>query len=354
MPSPAITAACRARFASRPSSGSRRASSRRSSPRPRSKWASTSATSTWSARSARRDRSPRCCSASAGPGHSLGKIPKGRLFPLTRDELLECLALVRAVRRGELDRIEIPEQPLDILAQQIVASVACEEWDEDALFTLLPAGVALSQSSRRRLRGHRRRCSAKASRPKSRAAPTCTAIRSIAACGPAAGPGWRRSPPAERFPRTAFYRVVAEPEGTFVGTLDEDFAVESLAGDVFLLGNTSWRIKYVRGGEVQVRDAEGAPPTIPFWLGEAPGPHRRAFGRDFAAPPRHGRRAVPQGFAAGEPRLEWLKPSAGADVGQPSRRCGMSKPKSPPSAWCRRKRRSSSSGSSTNRAACSW
>jgi ATP-dependent Lhr-like helicase len=202
-------------------------------------------------------------------GHSLGATPKGRLFPLTRDELLENMALVRAVRRGDLDRIEIPELPLDILAQQIVAAVACEEWDEQSLYNLcrrawpfrnlttddfeaivnmLSEGVA--PSTRRGAYLHRDRIG---SRLRARRSARLAALTSGGA-----------------IPETAQYRVVTEPEGTFVGTVDEDFAIESIAGDVFLLGNTSWRVRYVRGGEVLVRDAEGAPPSIPFWLGEAP------------------------------------------------------------------------------------
>ena len=132
----AITAVWPARFASRRKSVSRAVNCGRSWPRPRSRWASTSATSTWSARSVRHAPSPRFLQRVGRAGHSLGKVPKGRLFPLSRDELLESMALVRAVKRGHLDRVEIPEQPLDILAQQIVASVACEEWDEDALYQM--------------------------------------------------------------------------------------------------------------------------------------------------------------------------------------------------------------------------
>lgn len=203
-------------------------------------------------------------------GHALRKVPKGRLLPLTRDELLECLALVRSVRRGELDRIELPELPLDILAQQIVAAVACEEWDEtglydrfrrawpfrnltpddyEAVLKLVSEGVG--SGSKRGAHLHR---DAIGRRLRARRGARIAALTSGGA-----------------IPETAVYRVVAEPERTFVGTVDEDFAIESLAGDVFLLGNTSWRVRNVRGGEVLVRDAEGAAPTIPFWLGEAPG-----------------------------------------------------------------------------------
>jgi ATP-dependent Lhr-like helicase len=203
-------------------------------------------------------------------GHSLGKVPKGRLLPLTRDELLESMALVRAVRRGQLDRVEIPEQPLDILAQQIVASVACDEWDEGALYelcrrawpfrdlaradfdrivTMLSEGIV--PGARRGAYLHRDLIHG---RLRARRGARLAALTSGGA-----------------IPDAAQYRVVAQPDETFVGTVDEDFAVESLAGDVFLLGNTSWRIEHVRAGEVRVHDADGAPPSIPFWLGEAPG-----------------------------------------------------------------------------------
>lgn len=203
-------------------------------------------------------------------GHSLGKTPKGRLFPLTRDELLESMALVRAVHRGELDRIEIPEQPVDILAQQIVAAAASESWDEDDLFQLCRRAWPFRDLSRGRFeeviellsngvtstskRGtylHRDRINR---RLQARRGARIAALTSGGA-----------------IPETAEYRVVVEPDKTFVGTVDEDFAIESLAGDVFLLGNTSWRIQYVRSGEVVVRDADGAPPSIPFWFGEGPG-----------------------------------------------------------------------------------
>ncbi len=203
-------------------------------------------------------------------GHALGRIPKGRLFALTRDELLEAMALIRAVRSGTLDRIEMPTAPLDILAQQIVASVACEDFGEDELFALcreawpyrdlqrtdfdavvgmLSEGIAPGNRTGAYL--HRDRIN---HRLRPRRAARISAITSGGA-----------------IPETADYRVVTEGERTFVGTLNEDFAIESQAGNVFQLGNTSWRIHYVRGGEVVVSDAHGAPATVPFWLGEAPG-----------------------------------------------------------------------------------
>lgn len=204
-------------------------------------------------------------------GHSLGLIPKGRLFALTRDELIECMGLIRAVRHGRMDTTIIPKAPLDVLAQQIVAEVAAEEWDIEELFALIKRsysyrdlkredfdrvvgylGEGISQTSGRgRTYLHHdhvgRRLRA---RKGARIAATTN---------------------GGAIPEIASYRVVAEPEKTVVGSLDEEFAVESNAGDVFLLGNTSWRIRHVRGGDVTVYDAQGAPPTIPFWQGEAPG-----------------------------------------------------------------------------------
>ena len=203
-------------------------------------------------------------------GHAVGALPKGRLFPLTRDELLECLALIRAVRRGNLDRIEIPVAPLDILAQQIVAAVAADEWDETALFDLVRRAAPYRDLKREQFDaviqmlsdGIKRGSKAGAylhrdqinGRLKARRGARLAAITSGGA-----------------IPETAQFRVVTENEGTFVGSVDEDFAVESLAGDVFLLGTASWMIRSVRGDQVTVVDAHGAPPTIPFWLGEAPG-----------------------------------------------------------------------------------
>jgi len=203
-------------------------------------------------------------------GHWRGAIPKGRIFATTRDQLLECAALVRAVRRGELDAIAVPEQPLDVLAQQIVAACAAEDWSEDQLFALttraypyrnLPREtfnailemLADGIAARRGRYGtylHRDRVNG---RLHGRRGSRLAAITSGGA-----------------IPDNALYTVVAEPEGLTVGTVDEDFAVESLRGDIMLLGNTSWRIRRVQTGRVLVEDAHGAAPTIPFWRGEAP------------------------------------------------------------------------------------
>ncbi|HSY58974.1 MAG TPA: DEAD/DEAH box helicase [Terriglobales bacterium] len=203
-------------------------------------------------------------------GHWRGAIPKGRIFASTRDELIECAALVRAIRQGDLDCIEIPEAPQDILAQQIVAMCSAEDWQEDDLFErirraypyrnleraqfdtiveMLSEGIA-ARRGRYGTYLHRDRVNG---RVRGRRGSRLAAITSGGA-----------------IPDNALYTVVAEPEGVNVGTVDEDFAVESLRGDIMLLGNTSWRIRRVHMGRVLVEDAHGAAPTIPFWRGEAP------------------------------------------------------------------------------------
>ena len=205
-------------------------------------------------------------------GHWRGAVPKGRFFPTTRDELIECAALVRSIHHGELDRLIIPEAPLDILAQQIVAVCAVEEWGEDELFTLVKRAYPYRDLERKDfddlltmlgdgIASQRGRFGAYLFRDRvNKRLKARRGARMIAIMNGGA------------IPETALYTVVAEPEGTVVGTLHEDFAVESLKGDIVLLGNMSWRIRRVEAaGRILVEDAHGAPPSIPFWLGEAPG-----------------------------------------------------------------------------------
>jgi ATP-dependent helicase Lhr and Lhr-like helicase len=204
-------------------------------------------------------------------GHAVNALPKGRLFPLTRDELVEAAALLHAVKLGQLDRVVVPEGALDILSQQIVAEVAAREWSEDELFAALRAA-------------HPYRSLARAD---------FDAILSMLAEGYASGRGRRgaylhrdqvngrvRARKGARIaattgggaiPDVGDFRVVLEPGETFIGTLNEDFAIESSKGDIFQLGNSSWRVEKIEKGTVRVTDAAGAPPTVPFWLGEAPG-----------------------------------------------------------------------------------
>ena len=204
-------------------------------------------------------------------GHAVGGTPKARLFPQSRDDLVECTALLDAVRRGELDVLRVLPAPLDVLAQQIVAETACQEWGEDELFQLLRRAWPYAMLTReaygavvrmlaegfgtrhgvrgvllhrdlvhQRLRGHR--------------GGRLTALTS-----------------GGTIPDTGDYSVLLEPQADTIGSVNEDFAVESSAGDIFQLGNTSYRILRVEPGRVRVEDAHGAPPNIPFWLGEAPG-----------------------------------------------------------------------------------
>src|SRR5436190_14792438 len=202
--------------------------------------------------------------------HKHGGLPKGRIFPLSRDDLLESAALLHCVRRGELDRLVIPEKPLDVLAQQIVAGASAEDWDENDFFDLvcsawpyrhltreefdsvaemLAEGFSTKRGRRSALIHH----DAVNHRLRGRRGARLVALTSGSA-----------------IPDNADYRVVLDPSETFLGTVNEDFAVESLAGDIFQLGNASWRILRINSGVVRVEDAKGQPPGIPFWLGEAP------------------------------------------------------------------------------------
>ena len=204
-------------------------------------------------------------------GHAVEGTPKGRLFPLSRDELVECAALLDAVRRGELDRLAVPELALDVVAQQIVAETAAQEWSEEGLFALIRRAwpfrdlpredflalvrmLAEGFSTRRGRRGALIHYDAVNHMIRGRRGARITALTS-----------------GGTIPDNADYQVLLEPENQIIGTVNEDFAVESLAGDVFQLGNTAYRIRRVERGTVRVEDAEGQPPNVPFWLGEAPG-----------------------------------------------------------------------------------
>ncbi|HET6784014.1 MAG TPA: DEAD/DEAH box helicase, partial [Pseudoxanthomonas sp.] len=204
-------------------------------------------------------------------GHAVGGIPKARLFPQSRDELLECAALLDCVARGELDALRVQPAPLDVLAQQIVAEVACLEWGEDELFALLRRAWPYAQlkredydavvrmlsegfTTRRGPRAGYVHRDAVNRRLRERKGARMTALMS-----------------GGTIPETGDYAVLLEPQAHNIGTVNEDFAVESLAGDVFQLGNASYRILRIEPGRVRVEDAQGAPPNIPFWLGEAPG-----------------------------------------------------------------------------------
>src|SRR5215831_17086662 len=203
--------------------------------------------------------------------HTTSGVPAGVLYPTTRDELVECAALLRGALAGRLDALIVPSCPLDIMAQQMVAECAAAEWDADALLALVRGAAPFSAVSaedfeevaellaegirtgrgRRAAYLHRDQVNGKL---KGRRGARLAALTSGGA-----------------IPELGDYRVLAEPDNTLVGTVNEDWAIESMAGDIFLLGTTSWRIRRVEPGVVRVEDAHGAPPSVPFWLGEAPG-----------------------------------------------------------------------------------
>ena len=275
-------------------------------------------------------------------GHWRGAVPKGRFFATTRDDLMELAALVRAIKLGDLDRLMIPEAPLDVLAQQIVAACAAEcgessragvpaphesaphdsGWDEDELFALVKRAYSYRNLSRETFdsilemlsegitarRGrygayiHRDRVNKKL---RARRGARLAAITSGGA-----------------IPDNSLYTVVAEPDGAVVGTVDEDFAVESNRGDIMLLGNSSWIIHRIEtnNGRMLVHDAHGAPPSVPFWRGEAParteelsehvGDLRQKISEMLP-------RTSPVGFSATQPEVaaavSWLKEECGLD-----------------------------------------
>jgi ATP-dependent helicase Lhr and Lhr-like helicase len=204
-------------------------------------------------------------------GHWRGAIPKGRLFATTRDDLLEQAALIRKMRSGELDLLQIPPQPADVLMQQIVAACGAESWEEDALYNVLRRAyhyrnltreafndllillIEGIESTRGRYGAYLLRDGVQHHLHPRRGA------RMIAISNGGA------------IPDTALYSVILQPEGVQIATLDEHFAVDSSPGDVILLGTSSWRIQRVEAaGRVLVEDAHGAPPSLPFWEGEAP------------------------------------------------------------------------------------
>ncbi len=204
-------------------------------------------------------------------GHAVEATPKGRLLPLTRDELLECLALVRAYRGGNLDRLRIPDWPLDVLAQQMVAACAAGEWEEEALYALCRRAYPYRDLPRSKYEQVVEQLSQGVAPVRGRWGAYLHRDGVHAVLRPRRGARLAAMTSGGAIPDTADYDVVADPEGVHVGTVNEDFAIESMAGDVFLLGNTPWRIRRIEQGRVRVQDAHGAAPTIPFWLGEAPG-----------------------------------------------------------------------------------
>jgi len=203
-------------------------------------------------------------------GHWVGALPKGRFFASTRDELIECAAIIRAIRTGDLDRLEVPHAPLDILSQQLVASAASEEWKESDLLEMVQRAYPYRNLERKDFDAVLRMLSEGITTRRSRGQAYLHHDRINRRIRARRGARLAAITSGGAIPDTANYAVISEPEGVVVGSVDEDFAVESLAGDIMLLGNTSWRIRGIEMGRVRVEDAHGAPPTIPFWRGEAP------------------------------------------------------------------------------------
>lgn len=204
-------------------------------------------------------------------GHAVDGTPKARLFPLTRDELVECTALLDAVHRGELDALRIPRAPLDVLAQQVIAEVACGEWEEDALFALVRKAWPYATLERGQFDAVLRMAGEGFS---TRHGQRAAALHRDAVNGRLrARRGTRMTALTSggTIPETGDYTVILEPQAETIGTVHEDFAIESLAGDVFQLGNTAYRILRVEPGRLRVEDAKGLRPNIPFWIAEAPG-----------------------------------------------------------------------------------
>jgi ATP-dependent Lhr-like helicase len=198
-------------------------------------------------------------------------VPKGRLFATTRDELIECAALVRAIRHGRLDRLTIPDWPVDVLAQQLVAACACESWRVDALFDLVRCAAPYAALPRPAFDAVVDMLADGITTSRGRRGAHLHLDRVNGTLGGRRGARLAAITGGGAIPDNANYLVVAEPEQTTVGTVDEDFAVESMSGDIFLLGTTSWRIRRVESGRLRVEDAHGAAPSLPFWRGEAPG-----------------------------------------------------------------------------------
>ncbi len=204
-------------------------------------------------------------------GHAVGATPKGRLFPLSRDDLVECAALLDCVQRGELDQLQTVDAALDVLAQQIVAEVAAQEGSEDRLYAMMRAAWPYAQLQREQFDAVLRMLGGGFT---PRRGPRAAYIHRDSVNGllrARRGARLTAISSGGAIPDNADYQVVLEPEALLVGSVHEDFAVESMAGDIFQLGNTSYRVLRVEQGKLRVESAAGLPPSVPFWLGEAPG-----------------------------------------------------------------------------------
>jgi ATP-dependent helicase Lhr and Lhr-like helicase len=203
--------------------------------------------------------------------HTRNGVPAGLLYPTTRDELVECAALMRGARSGRLDRLRIPPCPLDILAQQIVAECSAAEWAANDLLVLARGAAPFSELSAADFEDATELVSEGIRTGRGRRAAYLHRDQVSGQLRGRRGARLAALTSGGAIPELGDYRVLAEPDDALVGMVNEDWAIESMAGDVFLLGTTSWRIRRVEPGVVRVADAHGAPPSVPFWLGEAPG-----------------------------------------------------------------------------------
>ncbi|MBV8631687.1 MAG: DEAD/DEAH box helicase, partial [Silvibacterium sp.] len=205
-------------------------------------------------------------------GHWRGAVPKGRFFPTTRDDLIENAALIRAMRSGALDCLQIPPKPIDVLMQQIVAACAAEPWQERRLFDVLRRALPYRDLTWEEFEDALRLLTDGIEASRGRYGAYLLRDRVHGRIQARRGARLAAVMNGGTIPETSLFPVIMQPEGVQIATLDEDFAVEASAGDIVLLGNTSWRIQRVEaaGGRVLVEDAHGQPPTVPFWTGEAP------------------------------------------------------------------------------------
>jgi ATP-dependent helicase Lhr and Lhr-like helicase len=255
-------------------------------------------------------------------GHWLGAIPKGVFYPLTRDDLMQCVAGIRAVRDGQLDRLTIPEKPLDILAQQMVATIASLEagakngkqeqeelgsgMSEQKLWALVRRAYPYRNLTKVEFEQLLEMLSEGVSTRKGRRGAYIHRDRIIGVVRARRGARLTAITNGGAIPDTADYDVIQFPDEVLVGKVNEDFAIESLAGDIFLLGNRSWRIRRVGSGKVWVEDAQGLPPSIPFWFGEAP-----ARTQELSAAVSELRREVNERLADSNEAQRWLTEETG-------------------------------------------
>jgi ATP-dependent Lhr-like helicase len=244
-------------------------------------------------------------------GHARGATARGRVYPTTRDELVEAVALLRAVRAGQLDKVLPPRAPLDVLAQQIVAACAADAWPEERLFELVRRAAPYADLARADFDAVVEMLGDGIETGRGRRGAYLHRDRVHGVLRGRRGARLAALTSGGAIPETADYRVLADPDDTMVGTVNEDWAIESMAGDVFLLGSTSWRIRRVEAGVVRVVDAQGAPPSIPFWLGEAP-----ARTAELSAAVGELREALDARLAAGSAAdaAEWVAAQAGTDA----------------------------------------